>query len=107
MIDKEDVATFSRIAGIALSISSATIMFIRPFDPVANTLAVYFLLIGAAVLVMVGQLLTFALNTAGSFSNTQKRNESLYDVVTIGVVMVLFVIFYVVPFMQKHTNMLG
>lgn len=102
MIDKEDAATFSRIAGIALSISSATIMFIRPFEPVANTLVVYFLLIGAAVLVMVGQLITIRLNQPDDFANQHKRHEAIYDVITIGLVMVLFVIFYVVPFMQKH-----
>lgn len=107
MIDKEDVALVSRITGIALSIASATIMFIRPFEAVTNTLVVYVLLICAAILVMIGQLMTIHLNQPGDFANQQKRHEAMYDAVTIGVVMLLFVIFYVLPFVQKHTALLS
>ena len=103
MIDKEDGALLLRITGIALSISSAIVLFIKPFETVTNTLTVYLLLIAAALFVMIGQLITIHINRPGDFKNQHKRHEALYDAITIGIVMILFVCFYVVPYIQKHT----
>lgn len=103
MIDIEDTALATRITGIALSIASAVVMLIRPFESVINTLIVYLLLISAALFVMIGQLITIRLNKPGDFPNIHKRHEAIYDALTIGLVMVLFVIFYVIPFLQTHT----
>ncbi|MDB5181067.1 MAG: hypothetical protein JWO54_830 [Candidatus Saccharibacteria bacterium] len=102
MIDKEATVILVRIVGIILSISSAVIMFIKPFEYVTNTSVVYTLLIAAALLVMIGQLITIRLNPASEYPTKEKRTEALYDVASIGVVMVLFVIFYVAPFVTKH-----
>ena len=107
MIDKEDAASLVRIAGIALSIASAIVMFVKPFEYVANTLTVYLLLIAAAIFVMVGQLITIRLNPTGQFNNRHKRQEAWYDFGSIGVVMILFVLLYVIPFVQTHTTWLG
>ena len=102
MIDKEDTALLVRITGIALSIASALIMIFRPFEAVTNTMVVYTTLIAAALFVMIGQLITIRLNQPGDFPNVHKRHEAIYDAVTIGVVMILFGIFYVVPFIQQY-----
>jgi len=107
MLDKEDTATLVRIAGIVLSIASSIVLFIKPFEYVTNTLTVYFLLIGAAVLVMIGQATTINLNREGELANHHKRHEAWYDLITIGLVMVLFILFYVIPFIQKNTNWLS
>ena len=103
MIDKEDGAMVIRITGITLSLASAVVMFIKPFELVLNILVVYFLLILAAILVMVGQLITIRLNLPGDFKSKVKRQDAMYDVVTIGFVMVLFVIFYVIPYVSNNT----
>jgi hypothetical protein len=107
MIDREDTAALVRMTGIAFSISSAVVMFIKPFEYVTNTLVVYGMLLTAAVLVIIGQLLIIWANKAGEFANQQKRHEALYDTITIAIVMILFTIFYVIPFITKHTNWLS
>jgi uncharacterized membrane protein len=107
MIDKEDAALLARITGIALSIFSAVILFIKPFEYVTNTLLVYILLISAALFVMIGQLITIRLNQPDDFPNQHKRHEATYDALTIGFVMILFIGFYVIPFIQKYTTLLS
>jgi hypothetical protein len=107
MIDREDTAALVRMTGVAFSISSAVVMFIKPFDYVTNTLVVYALLITAALLVIIGQLIIIVQNQTGEFKNHHKRIDAIYDTVTIAVVMILFVIFYVIPFMTKHTTWLS
>lgn len=79
-------------------------MVTKPFEPVTSTLLVYFLLIAAAVFVMVGQVLTIRMNTTGEFANAEKRQEAIYDIWVVGIVMILFVIFYVAPFIAKHAS---
>jgi hypothetical protein len=106
MIDKQSVALVARIAGIVVSIVSSVILFIKPFEAVTNTLAVYFLLIAAAALVMIGQLITVKINQPGEFKDVTKRHEALYDLATVGIVMVLFVFLYVIPYIQTHTGWL-
>ena len=95
------------MTGIAFSVSSAVVMFIKPFEYVTNTLVVYGMLLTAAILVIIGQLLIIWANKAGEFVNQQKRHEALYDIITIAIVMILFTIFYVVPFITKHTTWLS
>jgi hypothetical protein len=107
MIDREDTAALVRMTGIAFSISSAVVMFIKPFEYVTNTLVVYGMLLTAALLVIIGQLLIIRVNKVGEFVNQQKRHEALYDTITIAIVMILFSIFYVVPFITKHTTWLS
>ena len=107
MIDKEDSVAITRIAGIATSLLSALVMFLKPFEPVTNTLTVYFLLIAAALCMIISQIVTIRANLPGEFSNNEKRQEAVYDVVTICLVMVLFIIFYVVPYILKYTSWLS
>jgi hypothetical protein len=107
MLDKEDTATIVRISGIVLSIASSIVLFIKPFEYVTNTLTVYFLLISAALLVMIGQVITIRLNREGELADHHKRQEAWYDLITIGLVMVLFIFFYVIPFIQKNTSWLS
>jgi hypothetical protein len=107
MIDREDAALLVRITGIALSISSAVIMFIKPFEYVPNTLVVYAFLIAAALLVIVGQVMTIVSNSPEELPTRQKRHEAIYDAISIGIVIVLFSFFYVFPFISKHTTWLA
>ncbi|MDB5162976.1 MAG: hypothetical protein JWN28_583 [Candidatus Saccharibacteria bacterium] len=107
MIDTEDTAIIVRISGIALSILSAVIMFIKPFEYVTNTLTVYFLLIAASVLVIVGQVMTIVVNKPADFKSSTQRHEAIYDAISIGIVIVLFCIFFVIPFILKHTSWLS
>jgi hypothetical protein len=102
MIDKLSIALLARIIGIVLSIASSVILFIKPFEMVTNTLTVYYLLIAAALFVMIGQLITIKANPVGEFENAHKRHEAAYDLFTVGLVMLLFIFFYVIPFTQTH-----
>ena len=102
MLDEQDTALLIRIVGIVVSLASAVVLLFKPLELVTNTYVGYVLLIASALLVMIGQLITIKLNTPGDFKNEMKRHEANYDAVTIGVVMVLFIIFYVIPFVSKH-----
>ena len=104
MIDKEDMANIARIIGVILSLASVALMISSPFENVVNTLIVYFMLIASALFVMVGQIITIRLNLPGEFSNDTKRHEALYDVITVGVVIVLFTIFYAIPYLSKYAS---
>ena len=106
MFDKQDGALLLRIIGIAVSTASAIILLFKPFEIVTNTLLGYFLLILSAILVMIGQLITIRINAPGDFSSQAKRHEALYDAISIGVVMILFVIFYAIPYVSKYTTWL-
>ncbi len=107
MIDKQSLAVAVRITGILVSIVSSVILFIKPFEVVTNTLTVYFLLIASAVLVTVGQLITVKINQTGEFKDVTKRHEALYDLATVGIVMILFILLYVIPYVQAHTTWLS
>jgi hypothetical protein len=106
MFDKQDGALLLRIIGIVVSTASAIILLLKPLEIVTNTLLGYFLLILSAILVMTGQLITIRINAPGDFSSQAKRHEALYDAISIGVVMVLFVFFYAIPYVSKYTTWL-
>jgi hypothetical protein len=71
MIDREDTAALVRMTGIAFSISSAVVMFIKPFEYVTNTLVVYGMLLTAALLVIIGQLLIICRGVCESTKTTR------------------------------------
>lgn len=102
MNSKYDAAMYIRIFGVILSILSLSLVFIKPFEPILNTLLVYILLVGSAVTIIIGQLIVIGLSPEEEISNTEKRHEAIYDVLTTGAVVGLFVAFYVVPFLFAH-----
>ncbi|MES2631206.1 MAG: hypothetical protein V4611_04580 [Patescibacteria group bacterium] len=102
MNSKYDAAIYIRIVGIILSIISLSLAFIKPFDFVLNTALVYSLLVGAAILIMIGDLIVIKSAPDEEFSNRKERKEAIYDVITTAIVVGLFVIFYVVPFFSEH-----
>jgi L-asparagine transporter-like permease len=103
MVDREDVGIIIRITGIVLSIISALMLAIRPFEYVTNMLTVYGLLLTASVLVITGQLLSLSKEKGGSEKAIQKRLDSLYDIITVAILILLFTILYIIPFVREHT----
>ena len=102
MNSKYDAAIYIRITGIILSIISLSFAFIKPFDFVLNTLSVYVLLVGAALLIMLGDLIVIKAAPEEEFSTKKQRKEAIYDVITTAVVVGLFVAFYVAPFLFEY-----
>jgi len=102
MNKKYDAAIVIRIAGIILSIFSLSLAFIKPFDFVLNTVLVYLLLVGAALLIMIGDLIVIWSAPEEEFSTKKQRREAIYDVITTAAVVGLFVAFYVIPFFVEH-----
>ena len=91
-------ALYIRITGIVLSIFSLSLAFIKPFEYELNTGLVYGLLVAAAVLIMIGDLIVISSAPEEEYSNRKQRREALYDVITTALVVGLFVVFYAVPF---------
>ena len=102
MNEKYDAALYIRITGIVLSIISLSLAFIKPFEFVLNTMLVYSLLVGAAVLIMIGDLIVIKSAPEEEFSTKKQRREAVYDVITTAVVVGLFIAFYVTPFFIEH-----
>ncbi len=102
MNTKYDAAIWIRITGIIFSIISLSLAFIKPFDYILNTALVYILLVGAALLVMIGDLIVIKSAPEEEFSNKKQRQEAIYDVITTAVVVGLFAAFYVVPFYVQN-----
>jgi hypothetical protein len=93
-----------RIVGIVVSIVSLILAIIRPFEPVFNVGLVYFLLILSAVLIIVGQLIVIKFVPDEEFVTVHQRREAIYDVITTGLVMLIFIAIYVVPFVIKYAK---
>lgn len=99
---KYDAAMYIRIFGVVLSILSLSLVFIKPFEPVFNTLLIYLLLVMSALTIIIGQLVIIQIAPKEEIESIEKRHEAIYDVITTGTVVGLFVVFYVVPFLFKY-----
>jgi hypothetical protein len=97
-----DTAMGFRIAGITTSVIAILLAVIRPFEPVLSVGIVYTLLILSTVLIIIGQLIVIRLVPEEEFKNPLQRKEALYDVITTGAVVLIFIIIYVVPFVFKY-----
>ena len=97
-----DVAMRFRIAGITTSVIAILAAIIRPFEPVLSVGIVYILLILSAILIIIGQLIVIRFVPEEEFKTPLQRKEALYDVVTTGAVMLIFICIYVVPFVFKY-----
>jgi hypothetical protein len=102
MSNKYAIAMGVRVTGIVLSIVSISIVLIKPFDFVLNTLLLNGLLILAALLIMVGELIVISIGSSEEIKSKKQRNEAVYDVITTGIVIVLYVIFYAIPFLNTY-----
>ena len=91
-----------RIVGIALSVVSLVLIFIRPFDFVLNTLLVYGFIIFAAIFMIVGQIMVLNVEPNEETETKHEQHEILYDIVTTAIVMTLFIAFYAIPFVLEH-----
>jgi len=91
-----------RVTGIVLSIISLSLALIKPFEYVTNSLLVSGLLVLAALLIIIGELLVISMGVSDEIKNRKQREESIYDIATTGLVVVLYVIFYFVPFLNKN-----
>ncbi len=97
-----DVAMRFRIAGIIASVIALLLVIIRPFEPVFTVGLIYFLLILSAILIITGQLIVIKFVPEEEFRDQLQRKEAVYDVITTGVVIVIFGGIYVIPFILKH-----
>lgn len=91
-----------RVTGIILSIVSISIGLIKPFEFVVNSILVDVLLVSAAVLIMLGELIVISMGKSEEIKTSKQRGEAIYDVISTGVIVLLFVGIYVVPFFAKH-----
>ena len=97
-----DTAMSFRIAGIVTSVIAIFLAIVRPFEPVFSVGIVYFLLILSTILIIIGQLIVIRFVPEEEFKNPLQRKEALYDVITTGAVVLIFVFIYVVPFVLKY-----
>ena len=91
-----------RVAGIILSIVSIGIAIIKPFDFVTNSLLVSGILVLAALLIVIGELIVISMGSSEEIKNKKQKEEAVYDVVTTSLVIVLYCVFYVVPFLNRY-----
>lgn len=102
MSNKYAVAMGIRVTGIVLSVVSISIALVKPFDFVLNTLLLNGLLILAALLIMIGEMIVISMGSSEEIKSKKQRNEAVYDVVTTGVVIILYTIFYATPFLNTY-----
>ena len=102
MNKKYMLAMTVRVIGIVLSVVSISIALFKPFTFVTNSLTVSGLLILAALLIMIGELIVINIGTSEEIKTRKQRGEAIYDVVTTGVVIVVYLLFIVVPFLNKY-----
>ncbi|MFZ1250456.1 MAG: hypothetical protein WAR37_03380 [Candidatus Microsaccharimonas sp.] len=87
-----------RIIGISLSAIALIFVSIKTFVGVPSLWLIYAPLIAGAIFTMIGHLVTIKYAPKKDLGSSEKREEALYDVIAIAIVMVLFIAIYVLPY---------